>query len=97
MEYTDMKLSKLFTAVLLSVMLSTGLAFAADAVNINTATKAELVEVKGIGEGTANAIIKYRDANGDFKSLDALVNVKGIGEKKVAKWAEQLSVSNASE
>lgn len=85
---------KLFLSLFMAVILSTGLAFAGDAVNVNTATEAELVAIKGIGEGTADAIIKYREENGPFKNLDDLINVKGIGEKKVAKWAEQLSVSD---
>ena len=92
-----MMLKKLFLSLFMAMILSTGLAFAADKVNVNTATKAELVEIKGIGEGTADAIIKYREENGSFKNLDDLINVKGIGEKKVAKWTDQLSVSNASE
>lgn len=86
-------LKKIFLSLFMAMVLSTGLAFAGDKVNVNTATTSELVEVKGIGEGTANAIIKYREDNGLFKSVADLVNVKGIGDKKVAKWAEQLSVS----
>ncbi len=88
----DMIFKKLFLSLFMAVILSTGLAFAADKINVNTATKAELIEVKGIGEGTAAAIITYREKNGEFVSLEDLVNVKGIGEKKVAKWLEQLSV-----
>ena len=89
-----MMLKKLLLSLFMAVILSTGLAFAADKVNVNTATQAELIVIKGIGEGTADAIIKYREDNGSFKNLDDLINVKGIGEKKVAKWAEQLSVSD---
>ena len=84
---------KLFLSLFMAMILSTGLAFAGDKINVNTATKSELIEVKGIGDGTADAIIKYREDNGSFKSVADLVNVKGIGDKKVAKWADQLSVS----
>ena len=90
-----MMFKKLFLSLFMAVMLSTGLAFAADNINVNTATKAELIVVKGIGDGTADAIIKYREENGPFKNLDELVNVKGIGEKKVAKWTDTLSVEQA--
>src|SRR5918993_645648 len=54
-----------------------GLAMAA--VNINTATKEELTSIKGIGEKRAQDIIDYRTKNGNFKSVDALEKVPGIG------------------
>jgi competence protein ComEA len=54
------------------------------ALDINTATKAELVKVKGIGEKKAERIIAYREEHGAFKSIDELKNVKGIGGKLVA-------------
>jgi competence protein ComEA len=54
-----------------------GLAMAA--VNINTATKEELTSIKGIGEKRAQDIIDYRTKNGNFKSVDDLEKVPGIG------------------
>lgn len=62
------------------------------AVNVNTATKEELMSVKGIGEKKAEAIIAYREAHGAFKSVDELVNVKGLGEKSLATLKSELSV-----
>jgi competence protein ComEA len=53
-------------------------------VNINTASAAELAELKGIGDAKAKLIIEYREKNGPFKSVDDLRQVKGIGEKMVA-------------
>lgn len=50
-------------------------------ININTASAGELVKLSGIGETKAAAIIKYRNEHGDFKSVDEIVNVSGIGEK----------------
>lgn len=63
------------------------------AVNINTATQSELDGVKGIGPSKAQAIIEYRGKNGPFKNLDDLKNVKGFGEKSIAKLKGELSVS----
>ena len=67
-------------------------AFAASKVNLNTATVEQLVEIKGIGEKTADNIIKYRE-NKKFTSVDELVNVKGIGAKTLEKIRGQLSVA----
>ena len=72
----------------------TGMAFAA--VNLNTATKEELDAVKGIGPAKAQAIIDYRNEHGPFHSVDDLKNVKGFGDKTVAKMRSELSVSGAS-
>lgn len=49
-------------------------------ININTATLSELQSLTGIGESKAKAIIKYREENGNFKTIDDLLNVDGIGE-----------------
>lgn len=54
-------------------------------VNINTADKKLLTELPGIGPVTAEAIIDYRTTNGQFKSLNELTKVKGIGVKTLAK------------
>lgn len=54
-------------------------------VNINTASKEELMTLKGIGESKAIAIIKYRDEHGLFNSIDDIKNIKGIGEKMFEK------------
>ena len=47
-------------------------------VNINTATKAELMELPGIGEAKAMAILQYRQENGRFSSLEELMKVEGV-------------------
>jgi competence protein ComEA len=55
-------------------------------VNINSASASEIAAtLKGVGMKTAKAIVAYRDANGAFKSLDALTMVKGVGRKTVKK------------
>ncbi|MBI2181067.1 MAG: helix-hairpin-helix domain-containing protein [Deltaproteobacteria bacterium] len=48
-------------------------------VNINTATKEELMTLKGVGEKRAEEIINYRTKNGPFKTVDDLEKVPGIG------------------
>ena len=50
-------------------------------ININTATKEELLTVSGIGESKANNIIKYREEVGRFNTIEDIKNVEGIGEK----------------
>ncbi|MBP1687000.1 MAG: topoisomerase [Deltaproteobacteria bacterium] len=61
-------------------------------VNVNTATAADLAAVRGLGEVKAQAIVDYRAKNGPFKSVDDLVQVKGIGEKLLTKVRPQLTL-----
>ena len=50
-------------------------------ININTATKDKLLNIPGIGESKANAIITYRETHGNFKTIEDIQNVTGIGAK----------------
>ncbi len=85
-------MKKLLLSLFLSLAFS-GMAFAA--VNLNTATKAELEAVKGIGPAKAESIINYRKQNGPFKKVDDLKSIKGFGEKSVDKIRGEVSVSAA--
>jgi len=61
-------------------------------ININTATLKELMELVGIGEVKAQAIIDYRHAHGPFRSIEELENVKGIGAKTIDKNRGRMTV-----
>jgi comEA protein len=54
-------------------------------VNINTATKTQLMNLPGIGPSLADRILEHRASNGPFTSTSELRKVKGIGEKKFEK------------
>lgn len=60
-------------------------------VNINTATKEELMSLQGIGESKANDIIKYRETNGNFNSIEDIKKVTGIGESVFASIKENIT------
>lgn len=49
-------------------------------ININTATKEELMTITGIGESKAESIIEYRNQKGNFKTIEEIKNVSGIGD-----------------
>tara|TARA_B100000965_G_C19425583_1_gene684100 strand:+ start:297 stop:929 length:633 start_codon:yes stop_codon:yes gene_type:complete len=51
-------------------------------ININTASKEELIKLNGIGESISENIIKYRQDNNGFKSIEDIMNVTGIGNSK---------------
>ena len=54
-------------------------------IDLNKATKEELMTVPGIGPSTADNIINYRDEAGRFNSVDDLINVDRIGDKTLEK------------
>lgn len=61
-------------------------------VNINTALQTELETLTGIGPSTALKIIDYRKENGEFKSIEDIKNVPGIGESKFENIEEEICV-----
>jgi len=83
-------MKKLFLALIMCVALA---GTAAAVVNINTATKEELTTIKGIGDKRAQEIIDYRKKNGDFKSVDELEKVPGIGPGTMKQIRSQVTVS----
>jgi competence protein ComEA len=61
-------------------------------ININTADIAQLSSLPGIGPSIAERIVKYRKESGAFKTPQDLGKVKGIGEKKLAKVLNKITV-----
>ncbi|MBA2689441.1 MAG: helix-hairpin-helix domain-containing protein [Burkholderiales bacterium] len=77
--------------ILLAWLAVVGAAFAA--VNINTASKEELMTLNGVGEVKAKAIIDYRTKNGPFKSVDEVNKVPGIGEGILSKIRSDVTLT----
>jgi len=76
-------MKKIIFMVVMSWSLFSATAYAQGQININTANIQQLEMVKGIGEKTAAAIVRYRETHGAFASVGDLIHVKGIGEKKL--------------
>ncbi len=81
-------------ALLVALLLLVGQIARAEgaAVNLNTATAAELAALKGIGPAKAQAIVDHREKNGQFKSVDDLKLVRGIGDKMLEQLRPQVTV-----
>ena len=61
-------------------------------VNINTASRDELMTLPGIGGSKADAIIAYRDSNGGFSAPEDIKNVKGIGDSTYESLKDYITV-----
>jgi competence protein ComEA len=60
-------------------------------ININSADETVLQTLNGVGPAKAQSIISYREENGPFTSLEQLLEVRGIGEKTIEQWKDQIS------
>ena len=87
-------LRKLVVLILLGLPVTL---LAAGEVDINTADKETLMTLSGVGESFAQKIINYREANGGFRSVEELTNIRGIGHTLIEKNKELLSVGETSE
>ena len=81
-------MQRLLLALAFALCSSTTLA----AINLNTATKDDLIALPGIGPAKAQAILDYRSAHGPFKSVEEVKDVKGIGAKRFEKLKGELKV-----
>lgn len=64
----------------------------AKTMNINTASKEELMSIQGIGESTAQNIMSYREKHGTIHYIEDLLNIAGIGPKTLDNIRENVSV-----
>lgn len=71
---------------------SIGEALSNGKININHAGIDELTLLPGIGETLAKRIIAYREENGNFQSVEDIMNVEGIGEGKLAQIVTYITV-----
>ena len=84
-------MKKLLTAAITSLVLFSQSLFA---VNITTADAKSLAEeLNGNSEKKAQAIVDYRTEHGDFKTIESLTEVKGIGLKTVEKNRDAIELS----
>jgi competence protein ComEA len=84
---------KIIHSLFLTAILLFSVSAFAEKININTASAQQLATVMtGIGENKAQAIIEYREKHGDFKTIESLQNVDGIGEKTIEKNRDRLSL-----
>ena len=75
------------------LMFCCAVSFASEKIHLNSASAVELTEIKGVGDVLARRIIEYRQAHGQFKSLEELANIKGVGDKKLKKITPYLTLS----
>ncbi|MDP3730867.1 MAG: helix-hairpin-helix domain-containing protein [Candidatus Omnitrophota bacterium] len=61
-------------------------------ININESDAAGLMELKGVGRILAERIIEYRSTNGNFRSVEELKKVKGVGQKLYEKIKDGVSI-----
>ena len=74
-------------------LLIIGAALCFGAVDINKADKDELMNINGVGEAKASAIIEYRKMHNCFSSIEELKEVKGFGDKMLEKNRNNITAS----
>ncbi|WP_349946944.1 helix-hairpin-helix domain-containing protein [Lacrimispora sp. BS-2] len=61
-------------------------------VNLNTATKEELMTLRGVGEAKANDILKYRESHGGFQKIEDIMKISGIKDAAFQKIKDDITV-----
>ena len=83
--------------LLLAALVATGLGTAVQAaegkVNVNDANVEQLALLPRVGPAVAQRIVDFREENGDFKSVEDLMLVRGIGEKTFERLAPYVALS----
>ncbi|MFC2170301.1 ComEA family DNA-binding protein [Acidobacteriota bacterium] len=85
----------LFTMIV-SLQTQAGLQKTEKKVNINTATVTELQSLPRIGAKVAQRIVDFRNEHGQFKKIEELMKVKGIGEKTFEQLKDLITVGSTS-
>ncbi|MDD8016210.1 MAG: helix-hairpin-helix domain-containing protein [Acidobacteriota bacterium] len=100
MRHSRMKKMALGTALMIFLFSFSGLYAQTKApagkLNINTASAAELQNLPRIGPKVAQRIVDYRTANGNFKKIEEIMKVNGIGEKVFAQIKDLITVGPES-
>ncbi len=81
MKKATMAIITLVTVALMMAWAVPALADKSEIVNINTATRDQLMTLDGVGDKYADRIIEYREKNGLFQNPEEIQKVKGIGQK----------------
>ena len=82
--------------LILGALALLSMSWALAAVNIHTAGADELKALPGIGPAKAEAIVEYRKQHGNFKSVEELKNVKGIGDGIYNRLKDEATVAAAA-
>jgi len=82
-------------AVAAMVTLTAGFLYAAEKININTASARELTQLERIGPALAKRIVKYREKQGLFEKPEDITKVKGIGAKTFKGFSARITVGEA--
>lgn len=87
-------IKNIFAAIILSLAVAQ-IGFAEEpAIDVNTATAEQLADaLYGVGMAKAQAIIEYREENGDFEHVDELVNVRGIGLRTLDRNRDRIDLA----
>lgn len=89
---------KVFMTIIVLMAFFSGFVISAGAagqVNINNASKEELMQLEGVGSAYAQKIIEYRQTNGPFEKPEDIMNVKGIGDSTFEKNKDRITVVQA--